>query len=118
MSSCPQCGAEIRTVDALFGLCPNCLHPLKAAERLEAQAEQPPTVTASAQAAQPGQRFGRYRAIRLLGEGGMGIVYLAEQEEPVRRRVAVKLIKLGMDTQEIIARFESERQALALMDHP
>src|SRR5262249_29837763 len=65
-----------------------------------------------------GQRFGHYRIARLLGEGGMGTVYLAEQDEPIRRRVALKLIKLGMDTREVIARFESERQALAMMDHP
>src|SRR5207253_11181305 len=53
-----------------------------------------------------------------IGEGGCGIVYVAEQEEPVRRRVALKVIKLGMDTRNVIARFEAERQALALMDHP
>ncbi len=62
--------------------------------------------------------IGPYRLVRLLGEGGMGSVYLAEQTEPIRRRVALKLIKLGMDTKQVIARFESERQALALMDHP
>jgi serine/threonine protein kinase len=65
-----------------------------------------------------GERIGRYRIIEQIGEGGFGIVYLAEQEEPVRRRVALKIIKVGMDTREVIARFESERQALALMDHP
>ena len=65
-----------------------------------------------------GSRVGRYRILELLGEGGCGQVYLAEQEEPVRRRVALKIIKLGMDTQSVIARFEAERQALALMDHP
>ena len=62
--------------------------------------------------------IGRYRLIRKIGEGGFGTVYLAEQGEPVKRQVALKLIKPGMDTQEIIARFEVERQALALMDHP
>jgi len=59
-----------------------------------------------------------YRLLQLIGEGGMGEVWLAEQKEPVRRRVAIKLIKAGMDTREVVARFESERQALALMDHP
>ncbi|MEE8572389.1 MAG: LpqB family beta-propeller domain-containing protein, partial [Gemmatimonadota bacterium] len=59
-----------------------------------------------------------YRILERLGEGGMGMVYLAEQQKPVRRRVALKIIKLGMDTKEVIARFESERQALALMSHP
>jgi eukaryotic-like serine/threonine-protein kinase len=61
---------------------------------------------------------GKYRILEKLGSGGMGVVYLAEQVEPVRRRVALKLIKLGMDTLEIVARFETERQALAVMDHP
>jgi len=65
-----------------------------------------------------GTRVGRYRILQPLGEGGCGLVYLAEQEEPVRRQVALKIIKLGMDTKSVIARFEAERQALALMDHP
>jgi len=67
---------------------------------------------------QPGDRLGRYKLLQQIGEGGCGVVYLAEQEEPVRRRVALKVIKLGMDTKSVIARFEAERQALALMDHP
>jgi serine/threonine protein kinase len=62
--------------------------------------------------------IGPYRLIEKLGEGGFGVVYRAEQTAPVRRQVAVKLIKPGMDTREVIARFESERQALALMNHP
>jgi len=62
--------------------------------------------------------IGRYRLLQKVGEGGMGAVWLAEQKEPVRRRVALKLVKAGMNTREVIARFESERQALALMDHP
>jgi eukaryotic-like serine/threonine-protein kinase len=66
----------------------------------------------------PGDRIGRYKLLQQLGEGGCGVVYMAEQEEPVRRRVALKVIKLGMDTKSVIARFEAERQALALMDHP
>ena len=69
-------------------------------------------------AEQPGDRIGRYKLLEKIGEGGMGSVWMAEQEEPVRRRVALKVIKLGMDTREVIARFEAERQALALMDHP
>ncbi|MEE8201568.1 MAG: protein kinase, partial [Candidatus Acidoferrales bacterium] len=64
------------------------------------------------------ERIGPYRILEQLGEGGMGMVYLAQQEQPFRRRVALKIIKLGMDTREVIARFESERQALALMNHP
>src|SRR5437773_8629601 len=66
----------------------------------------------------PGDRIGRYKLRENLGEGGCGVVYVAEQEEPVRRRVALKVIKLGMDTKQVVARFEAERQALALMDHP
>ncbi len=64
------------------------------------------------------ERVGPYKILQELGEGGMGVVYLAEQTEPIRRRVALKLIKLGMDTKQVIARFETERQALALMNHP
>ena len=66
----------------------------------------------------PGTRIGRYKLLQKIGEGGCGVVYMAEQEEPVRRRVALKVIKLGMDTKSVIARFEAERQALAMMDHP
>jgi len=62
--------------------------------------------------------FGRYQIVRSLGEGGMGTVYLAEQREPIRRSVALKVIKLGMDTSQVLARFANERQALAIMDHP
>ncbi len=65
----------------------------------------------------PGDRIGPYKLLSQLGEGGMGVVYLAEQQEPLRRRVALKIIKLGMDTKQVIARFEAERQALAMMDH-
>jgi len=65
-----------------------------------------------------GQKIGRYKILERVGEGGCGVVYVAEQTEPVRRRVALKVIKLGMDTKQVVARFEAERQALALMDHP
>jgi serine/threonine protein kinase/tetratricopeptide (TPR) repeat protein len=66
----------------------------------------------------PTERIGPYRILETVGEGGMGVVYLAEQERPVRRRVALKVIRLGMDTKDVVARFEAERQALAMMDHP
>jgi WD40 repeat protein/serine/threonine protein kinase len=66
---------------------------------------------------QAGDTIGRYKLRRKIGEGGCGVVYMAEQEEPVRRKVALKIIKLGMDTKQVVARFEAERQALALMDH-
>ncbi len=65
-----------------------------------------------------GITLGRYKLLQELGTGGFGVVYLAEQQKPVRRRVALKIIKLGMDTKQVVARFEAERQALALMDHP
>ena len=65
-----------------------------------------------------GKRIGPYKLLQRIGEGGCGVVYMAEQEKPVRRRVAFKIIKLGMDTKSVVARFEAERQALALMDHP
>ena len=67
---------------------------------------------------QSGEQIGPYKLLEQIGEGGCGAVFMAEQEEPVRRRVALKVIKLGMDTRQVIARFEAERQALALMDHP
>jgi WD40 repeat protein/serine/threonine protein kinase len=67
---------------------------------------------------QVGDQIGRYKLLQKVGEGGCGVVYMAEQEEPVRRRVALKVIKLGMDTKSVVARFEAERQALAMMDHP
>jgi serine/threonine protein kinase len=66
----------------------------------------------------PGAHIGPYKLLQEIGEGGFGVVFLAEQEQPVRRRVALKVIKPGMDTRQVIARFEAERQALALMDHP
>ena len=64
-----------------------------------------------------GETIGRYKLLQRIGEGGFGVVYMAEQEEPIRRRVALKIIKLGMDTKEVVARFEAERQALAILDH-
>ena len=66
----------------------------------------------------PGTRLGPYKLLEQIGEGGMGAVWMAEQQEPVRRRVALKIIKAGMDSAPVVARFEAERQALALMDHP
>ncbi len=77
-------------------------------------AERPPALAEE----KPGDVIGHYTLLRKIGEGGCGVVYLAEQSEPVRRRVALKVIKLGMDTRQVIARFEAERQALAMMDHP
>ena len=65
-----------------------------------------------------GDSIGPFKLLQPIGEGGCGVVYMAEQSEPIRRRVALKVIKLGMDTRQVIARFEAERQALAMMDHP
>jgi WD40 repeat protein/serine/threonine protein kinase len=135
---CPRCGT---TLAANGELCPACLlqaglettdtHAgetrLTAAPTSLASSDETyitPTGTpeasrkrAPAATARPDQ-IGPYAIVRPLGEGGMGAVYLAEQQEPIRRTVALKLIKLGMDTAEVVARFEAERQALALMDHP
>ncbi len=105
---CPQCGAVIPAGAPLSGICPRCLL---------GQAIEPET-QALAPGVQPGQRIGPYRLDRIIGEGGMGTVWLASQETPIRRTIALKVIKPGMDTKDVIARFESERQALALMDHP
>ena len=76
------------------------------------------TLEGSAQIEGPGTRIGRYELLSLIGEGGMGLVYLAQQKKPVKRRVALKIIKPGMDSKQVIARFEAERQALAVLDHP
>jgi serine/threonine protein kinase len=65
-----------------------------------------------------GGSIGPYKLLEKVGEGGFGVVYVGEQREPVKRRVALKIIKLGMDTRQVVARFEAERHALALMDHP
>ena len=66
----------------------------------------------------PGTKIGHYELLELIGEGGMGLVYLAEQKEPVRRKVVLKIVKPGMDSKQVIARFEAERQVLAILDHP
>jgi len=84
----------------------------------QARADQPTMPMETPPAERAGSVIGRYKLLQQIGEGGCGVVYMAEQEEPVRRRVALKVIKLGMDTNSVIARFEAERQALALMDHP
>ena len=84
--------------------------------------ERPPEglapTTASPIRENAGDSIGRYKLLQKIGEGGFGIVYMADQTRPVKRKVALKIIKPGMDTKEVVARFEAERQALALMDHP
>ena len=107
---CPQCGAEL-TPDAPEGLCPRCLMEVGLENDAGVTIESPGVIEG------PGTTIGRYKLLELIGEGGMGLVYLAEQQEPVKRRVALKIIKPGMDTKRVIARFEAERQTLALLDH-
>src|SRR5437667_5639072 len=126
---CSQCGAPLPE-NAPGGRCPKCLVQLALDESRGGQGD------AQAEAAhepgddlstlpesdmvleRTGMVIGRYKLLQQIGEGGFGIVFMAEQTEPVQRKVALKVIKAGMDTREIIARFEAERQALALMDHP
>jgi serine/threonine protein kinase len=96
-------------------------HDAQASRFLEAPASMPTTTAAPdprAGVEEPGTAVGLYKLLEQIGEGGMGVVYMAEQTRPVRRKVALKIIKPGMDTKQVIARFEAERQALALMDHP
>src|ERR1017187_4122823 len=105
---CPRCGGRLKASGDV-DLCARCL----LAAALEPPAPHPPPDLPA-----PGQRIGPYRLVRLLGEGGMGMVFLAEQAQPITRQVALKVIKLGMDTHAVLARFQSEQQAIALMDHP
>src|ERR1700685_695023 len=116
MPNCPQCGEEVGSSDPA-GLCPNCL--IQGAFGSSVGADESGTHTIDTAPAAAGiDDFGRYRVLSPLGEGGMGTVYLADQLEPIRRRVALKVVKLGMDTAQVLARFHNERQALAMMDHP
>src|SRR5213082_2679101 len=131
--SCPECGTALPP-RAPQGLCPKCLAgmALRLARVPGGPSGGPDAFSSDsiidlnlsgtelmAEATEKsGDKIGRYKLLQQLGEGGCGVVYMAEQEEPVRRRVALKVIKLGMDTKQVIARFEAERQALALMDHP
>jgi serine/threonine protein kinase len=112
---CASCGLPLDPPGP-GGLCPICLLKIgmQAAEE-PCTAGAPPS---GAAAATSPRVIGPYHLLQALGEGGMGLVYLAEQREPLVRRVALKLVKPGMDTREVLARFEAERQALALMDHP
>ena len=96
---------------------------LRLHEQEQSFLESPPpgidvTLDAPSISEKPGSQIGPFRLMEQIGEGGFGLVFVAEQQRPVRRKVALKIIKPGMDTKEVIARFEAERQALALMDHP
>src|SRR6266540_3337458 len=144
---CPHCGLPLPN-EGWEGLCPNCVVRVSLETPPAAQGEgtvserdapapqqphsplhgspkageSPETAAALSQSyvviEQTGMMIGRYKLLQQIGEGGFGIVFMAEQTEPVQRKVALKVIKAGMDTREVIARFEAERQALALMDHP
>ena len=111
--ACSRCGRRLPPDAAGDGHCPQCLMELGlgAAGRDTGDTAPPAAEVASG-------RVGPYRLLERLGEGGMGIVYRAEQMEPLRREVALKILKPGLDTREILARFDAERQALARMDHP
>ena len=106
--------------DSFFGAESDRIDELVARVLDDSDADEPicPTTALDMVLEQPGSQIDRYKLLRVLGEGGMGVVYLAEQKHPMRRQVALKVVKPGMDTREVIARFEAERQALALLDHP
>lgn len=113
---CPKCGKPLESRDAD---CPACLLGL-ALETSSGSEEPTPRESGEdgrRHRLEAGAKVGPYTIVRELGEGGMGIVYLAEQTEPIKRRVAPKVVKYGMDTEQVVKRFEAERQALALMDH-
>jgi len=114
------CGADPQVrqrIEARLLLREQGAQPGETSNPISGEAPDTPRTGSDAQAL-IGSRIGRYKLVEVIGQGGFGTVYRAEQEEPVRRQVALKVIKLGMDTQKVIARFEAERQALALMDHP
>lgn len=108
--------------DSIFGADPDRVKRLlevgAEAHYVVPEEDVPSAASVGALMEKPGTRIGRYKLLRVLGEGGMGIVYLAQQTEPVKREVALKVIKPGMDSKRVIARFEAEQQALALMEHP
>src|SRR5205814_384169 len=93
-------------------------HHFRAGSFLEQPAIVVETSPPPSAAERPGALIGPYKLMEEIGDGGFGLVFVAEQQQPLRRRVALKVIKPGMDSREVIARFEAERQALALMDHP
>ncbi len=106
-----ELGAEVKAMLALHGKAGDFMAEPPLTPEIEAE-------MARCKPEEEGERIGRYKLLQEIGEGGFGTVWMAEQQEPVVRKVALKIIKLGMDTKEVIARFESERQALAMMDHP
>jgi eukaryotic-like serine/threonine-protein kinase len=113
--ACPGDADLRRDVEALLKATPAGDELFQPSERTSLHSG---NVSIAAVTEQAGMVIGPYKLLQKIGEGGMGVVYMAEQEQPVRRKVALKIIKLGMDTRQVIARFEAERQALAIMDHP
>ena len=105
-------------IDSTFGSPPESLRRLLEFGRDESEEDEQPISSWDILNEKPGSQIGCYRLVRVIGEGGMGIIYLAEQQQPIKRQVALKVIKPGMDSKRVIARFEAERQALALLDHP
>jgi serine/threonine protein kinase/Tfp pilus assembly protein PilF len=133
-STCKECGTAI-PADNLAGLCARCLFSLGLGLAQEPAARDVECATPEGQlpvsggkpakisveayiTEKSGDKIGPYKILEEIGQGGFGVVYMAQQQEPVKRRVALKIVKLGMDTRQVVARFEAERQALALMDHP
>ncbi len=126
-NSCTQCGNPIRS-EAPLGVCPPCLLSVALGEDEDGDITIPaePHETPHQQTPGPSGALasledkvvGNYKVLQKIGEGGFGVVYMAEQLRPVKRRVALKIIKVGMDTEDVVARFEAERQALAMMEHP
>jgi serine/threonine protein kinase/tetratricopeptide (TPR) repeat protein len=116
MPNCPLCEAKLDSQDPA-GLCPQCL--IRGAFDSSLGSDDAGNeLTCISPAAADNDDFGKYHIVRAIGEGGMGTVYLAEQRDPIRRLVALKVVKVGMDTSQVLARFDNERQALAMMDHP
>src|SRR5262249_47936037 len=110
------CGTNLGLLERVEGL----LRVYEDADNFLESPPTPPTITVESPkpSETPGTVIGPYKLMEQIGEGGMGAVYVAEQHQPLRRKVALKIIKPGMDTKQVIARFEAERQALAMMDHP
>ena len=106
-AACPNCGARLVLGSPIGGLCPRCLVLLAVEPRDEPVSDQSFDVA-----------FGPYRLLEQVGEGGMGVVYRAQQEHPIRRIVALKVVKPGRDSRHVLSRFDSERQALAILNHP
>ena len=114
--ACSSCGAVLPS-DTSGTLCTDC-QALAATDTASEQLTSTEIMTEPVITGPQMERIGHYKLLQKIGEGGFGVVYMADQEQPVKRRVALKVIKLGMDTRQVVARFEAERQALALMDHP